>query len=98
MPMGTVEAVQVRCQGRCERCGLPAPQGVYHHRQPRGMGGSSTGREHALPNVTFLHDLEHQAVHSNPTTSYRDGWLVRHGTDPSTVPVMTATHGVVWLS
>jgi len=96
MPQSTVQAVQERCKGRCERCGLPAPRGVYHHRQPRGIGGSSTGYEHLSTNILFLHDSEHRMVHANPERSYRDGLLVRHGTDPASVPVLTA-HGEVWL-
>lgn len=95
MPRSTVDAVQERCRGRCELCGLPAPRGVYHHRQPRGMG-SSTVDPHAVENVIFIHDSEHRALHANPEKAYRDGTLVRHGTDPATVPVLTA-HGEVWL-
>ena len=96
MPEETVLRVQERSLGRCERCGLPAPKGVLHHRQPRGMGGSTTA-PHAPANVVLLHDSEHRAIHAHPRESYRDGWLVRHGDDPAEVEVLTA-HGWVALS
>ena len=96
MPKEVAEAVRERSQGRCELCGLPAPRGVIHHRQPRGMG-STTVSPHVLPNLLYLHDSEHRELHANPAKAYRDGTLVRHPTDPETVPVQTAA-GEVWLT
>jgi hypothetical protein len=58
--------------------------------------GSSTAHPHAVENVVLLHDSEHRTIHANPEKAYREGWLVRHGTDPATVPVLTAD-GEVWL-
>jgi len=96
MPKDTVLQVQQRSRGRCERCLLPAPKGVLHHRQPRGMGGS-TDVPHAPANVMLLHDSCHRWLHAHPQRAYQEGLLVKHGTDPATVPVLTS-QGLMFLS
>ena len=39
-PSRVIQIVDERRRGRCEMCGLAVPV-VYHHRRPKGMGGST---------------------------------------------------------
>lgn len=93
----TVRLVEARAAGRCEIDGLPLANGRHlHHRQPRGMG-SSTEAPHDVDNLLLLHPNCHLTrVERQRDEAYRHGWLVRHGTDPATVPVLTY-QGWVWL-
>jgi hypothetical protein len=88
MPTAVREAVDRRARGRCEMCGLPAPNAHLHHRQPRGAG-SSTLDPHTLSNLLRLHPICHLVhVEQARERAYHFGWLVRHGYHPSTVPVL----------
>jgi hypothetical protein len=71
-------------------CGLPSQVGFHlHHRQARGMG-SSTGDPHAVENLLNLHPTCHLVwIERNREEAYRNGWLVKHPTDPADVPVLT---------
>jgi hypothetical protein len=58
--------------------------------------GSSTGDPHAVENLLNLHPTCHLVrIERNREEAYRNGWLVRHGTDPATVPVLLAVGWVL---
>ena len=77
---------------RCERCGTRHMQGLHmSHRQARGMGGSKTrGRpHHRLSNVNALCAKCHlRFVEKYPTLAIAEGWKVKTGMDPSTIPIL----------
>lgn len=80
--------VYMRAGYRCERCGGTGPAFSVHHRLPRGRGG-----ENRLSNLVLLCGSAttpggcHGEVESYREQAYDDGWLVRTGIDPATVPV-----------
>jgi hypothetical protein len=45
----------------------------------------------------LLHDSCHRWLHAHPQRAYQEGLLVKHGTDPATVPVLTS-QGLMFLS
>lgn len=83
-----------RAGGRCERCGrdLVGQPASRHHRQPRGMGGSTRGDVNALPNLLLLCGTGttgcHGEVEANRAQSNTYGWLVPIGYQPAEVPVL----------
>lgn len=87
---------------RCEVCGrvlalAPAerPDWVqahsFHHRQPRGMGGSRAPGRHAAHQLLLVCGSGttgcHGLIESQRALAYSHGWLVKHPIDPATVPV-----------
>ena len=59
-----------------------------HHRQVRGMGGTSDPkRAFGLANLVLLCRECHQHVHGNPRESYAEGWLVHSWDSPEDIPV-----------
>lgn len=95
------DVVLDRASGCCERCGgrlhdadrwLVAHS--FHHRQPRGAGGSSRAGINSPANLLLLCGSGvtgcHGEVEANRTAAYEAGWLVKHPLDPATVPVLTA--------
>jgi hypothetical protein len=98
------ELVIDRALGCCEICGrilfderarVVGPYSV-HHRQPRGMGGSSRREINSPANLLLLcGDATtpggcHAHVESNRALAYGNGWLVRASADPAEVPVLLA--------
>jgi 5-methylcytosine-specific restriction protein A len=96
-------AVVDRSHGYCEICGRllfdinEDPVGFpysFHHRQPRGMGGTSRPEINSPANLLLLcGDATtpggcHAHVEQNRTRAYANGWLVRASVDPATVPVL----------
>lgn len=96
----------------CELCGrrlghhdtgFVAPHSI-HHRQPRGLGGSSRPERNAAYNLLLLCGSAtslggcHQLVESRRAHAEEQGWLVRHGTDPAEVPVYVTGYGAVLLT
>lgn len=90
--------IRSRAGGCCELCGVPlwvegsgwVAAHSFHHRQPRGMGGSSV--EVNTPDRLLLLCGSgvtgcHGEVESNRAASYARGLLVRRPTDPAVVPV-----------
>lgn len=70
---------------------LPRDRVSIHHRQPRGMGGTSRATVHALTNLLLLDGSGvtgcHGYIESERTEAYRRGLLVRRPTPPADVPV-----------
>lgn len=80
-------AVYDRSGGRCERCGTGLGfLWECHHRKLRAQGG-----DWSAVNLLALHPACHNpgpdSVHGAPTVAYRDGYLVRGGSDPADMPV-----------
>jgi 5-methylcytosine-specific restriction endonuclease McrA len=64
-------ALTSRSQGMCELC-KTATAVVRHHRLRRSQGGKNT-----LRNLLHLCVGCHDRVHTYPTLSYEQGWLLR---------------------
>ncbi|NUO57260.1 MAG: HNH endonuclease [Hamadaea sp.] len=91
--------VVLRAHGCCEYCGrlLLRADGTWtgdhsiHHRQPRGMGGSSLSAANSPANLLLLCGSGTTGCHGYleryRTQAEQDGWIVRHGLDPADVPV-----------
>lgn len=100
---GQREAVLDRSLGCCEICGRrlfdflsQTFMGAHsiHHRQPRGMGGTTRAEINSPANLLLLcGDATtpggcHAHVESNRADAYRHGWLVRASANPADVPVL----------
>lgn len=94
-----VEAVWVRDEGRCARCGAGLQRSdrgrswSVHHRRPRGMGGSRVAWVNLPSNLVLLCgsgvDGCHGWVEANRAEAVELGWLVsRIGVQtPARIPV-----------
>lgn len=90
----TRQGVLTRARMRCERCARVLSCGYsIHHRRPRGMGGSHDEMTNTPANLVVLcgHATTpggcHLWVEAHRTAARDEGFLVRSGTDPATVPV-----------
>lgn len=89
--------VNDRTQGRCDYCGLTIHTAAqYHHRRPRGLGGTSDPALGSPANCLLLHPACHERIERNRSDSYDNGWLVRSGMDPAKQPVKL-WNGWAWL-
>ena len=94
--------VLLRAAGRCEVCGVvlavlddDKPRWIaersFHHRQPRGSGGTRDPEANTPPRLLLLCGSGtsgcHGTVESQRAMAYSNGWLVKRPTDPATVPV-----------
>lgn len=97
--------ITLRSKGRCEigRC-LNAGQ-EFHHRAPRGIGGTSLDWVNAASNGLHICQAHHEHIESHRREAYANGWLVRrNGTRTSRqVPVLVrgawvelTDHGIKW--
>lgn len=90
-----------RSDGACELCGRRVDRsggvtgGTVHHRDARGMGGTNNPAINDLCNLLLLCGGRlggvvgcHGYTEHNRERAYEQGWLVRDGTDPVTVPVV----------
>jgi hypothetical protein len=105
---GTVQAIWDRDKGRCAWCGTPitGERGVnwsVHHREPRGMGGTTSGYVGRPSNGVLLHgtgtDGCHGYIEQHRAEADDKGFLVsRIGIErPRAVPIKHAVHGIVRL-
>lgn len=76
-----------RAGNTCERCGLDSISMDVHHRQPRGLGGSSDPAINAVSNLVLLCRPCHAEIESARLAAIADGWLVPRPTDPVRVPI-----------
>lgn len=83
----TREIIYQRAQGRCERCGMSGSVWHFHHRRPRGMGGTSRTDSGGAANALLLHPKCHEWVERNRSAAYDLGYLVDQQSDPREVPV-----------
>ena len=84
----TVKAIiDERSQGNCEICGTSAPNGQYHHRRPRGMGGTKRSETGSPVNALYLCHECHAWIESLRSHALRNGWLVKQSDDPALIHV-----------
>jgi hypothetical protein len=93
----TQALISQRCSNKCELCGQIAVYHQFHHRRPRGMGGSKNALTGSPCNALFLHPGCHALVESIRENALDNGWLVRQGINPSEVPVKLHTGWVLLL-
>lgn len=79
--------VEERSGGRCERCGVVRDDMQYHHRRPRGMGGSRQPDTNTAANCVLLCSYDHALIESMRDEYLELGWLVRQGQKPADVPI-----------
>lgn len=94
--------VLLRAAGRCEVCGVvlavlddDKPRWIaersFHHRQPRGSGGTRDPEANTPPRLLLLCGSAvsgcHGLIESQRVMAKDNGWLVPRPTDPATVPV-----------
>lgn len=94
------DAVYMRDNGRCVRCGAFGLTNI-HHRTPRGMGGTKDKASISLANLLTLcgHGTAgcHGYIESHRAEAVENGYIVLRGTDPATVPVKTL-RGEQWFT
>jgi hypothetical protein len=96
MPYEVRQLVHERAKGRCERCGYGLGTiWECHHRKLRSQGG-----DNSLSNLIALHPDCHNpgspgSVHSNPTRSYRLGYMVPSWADAHSSPMLL--RGARWV-
>ncbi|OZE35646.1 hypothetical protein CH259_16600 [Rhodococcus sp. 05-2254-4] len=78
--------IEARAMGVCEIC-MNAPIQQFHHRRPRGSGGTRRPETAYPSNGLALCSPCHATVESNRDESYRLGYLVRQQHDPEDVAV-----------
>ena len=87
----TRELVFLRAGGRCERCGRPPASWraafQWHHRRPRGMGGSKAADTNTAANCALLCGYCHAYVETHREGGFEAGWLVRQGEKPTETPL-----------
>jgi hypothetical protein len=81
------EQVVNRALQRCERCGMSSVAFQWHHRRPRGAGGSKAPDTNLASNCVLLCVPCHQSVESNRDDALHEGFLVLQGHRPAEVPV-----------
>lgn len=98
--VGQRQVVLERAQGRCEVCGLHlhadgegwARDHSFHHRQARGAGGTSREGVNDATNLLLVCgtgiSMCHGWIESQRAQAYAFGLLVKHPTDPVTVPLI----------
>lgn len=79
--------VRERAAGKCELCGTMCVVAHFHHRRPRGMGGSRSNATGSASNCLMLHPRCHADVESSRERAIGNGWIVPSGIDPLEVPV-----------
>jgi hypothetical protein len=97
MPKGFSQQVREIVQQRatdivgltyCERCSTAASDLQYHHRRPRGMGGSKAADTNLASNCLLLCGMCHLYVESYRDVAFAKGWLVHAHHDPLATPVL----------
>lgn len=93
IPEDVKAIVRLRAGGKCECCGHNIIHGLhaFHHRRPKGMGGSRDSATHAPANVVLICRSCHTDVHANPVEARAHGWIVRQGAAPARVMVLLWT-------
>lgn len=83
----TREIVFLRAKMRCEMCGSQCRVAHFHHRRPRGMGGTRRIESSRASNCLFVHPRCHAEIESSRERALVNGWLVRQVDSPLLVPV-----------
>ena len=83
IPTASRAKVKQRAHGRCERCGVPAPNGEWHHRRSRSVHDE---HQHCPCNGAWLCSTCHRWAHAHPVEARNTGFIVsRHIDDPGIV-------------
>lgn len=82
------EQILHRSRFFCDRCGMRAEHGQFHHRAPRRAGGTSLEYLGLPSNGLLLHPSCHDFVESKRKISAQLGFLVGYGTRPADAPIM----------
>lgn len=106
--------IVARAGGSCELCGVPVafvdddgqvtPLAAYsiHHRQPRGMGGTSDLAANSATNLLLLCGTGtsgcHGLVETQRALAIEHGWLVPRPTNPADIPVLLFFGDRVYLT
>lgn len=106
--------IVARAGGSCELCGVPVafvdddgqvtPLAAYsiHHRQPRGMGGTSDLAANSATNLLLLCGTGtsgcHGMVETQRALAVEHGWLVPRPTNPADVPALLFFGDRVYLT
>ena len=83
----TRELVYLRSGGRCERCGVIRIRVEYHHRRPRGMGGSRATDTNGAANCVLLCVYCHRDIEAYREAAIDFGFLVPQGKKPAETPL-----------
>ena len=83
----TRELVFLRSGGRCERCGVIRTRVEYHHRRPRGMGGSRATDTNGAANCVLLCIYCHRDIEAYREAAIDFGFLVPQGKKPAETPL-----------
>ena len=83
----TRELVFLRSGGRCERCGVIRTRVEYHHRRPRGMGGSRATDTNGAANCVLLCIYCHSDIEAYREAAIDFGFLVPQRKKPADVPL-----------
>lgn len=74
------QTVAARSNNTCEVCSDPASE--FHHRRPRGMGGTSDPYQHSPANLLHVCPNCHAWIESHSQIAYDMGWKIRHNQTP----------------
>lgn len=85
-PPAVLNLVRERAGGWCERCGLKRGY-EFHHRRPRGMGGSRLDDTNVASNALLLDRDCHADIESERAEAINQGWLVTQNHPPIDIPV-----------
>lgn len=88
----TKKLLLARAKDLCEYCGKPCPTAQYHHRRPRGMGGTKRLDSGNPENGVVVHLHCHAAIESDREQSLFLGFLVWQSHEPLTTPILINGH------
>lgn len=83
--------IRARANDRCERCNDRTSDMQFHHRRPRGMGGTRRADTNTAAAGVLLCGTCHRTVEAHRSQALDDGWLVRQSQNPLEVPVLYRT-------
>lgn len=92
--VSTKAIVRKRAKDLCERCGRSLGRDYsYHHRRPRGMGGTNAALSNDAANIVLLcgtgTTMCHGEVESHRRLALDQGWLVsQYEPNPASVPIL----------
>lgn len=75
-----------RASGVCEQCGKSGGL-QFHHRRPRGAGGSKAPDTNGAANCVYVCLKCHNFIESYRHEFLNSGWLVRQGKSPAETPL-----------
>jgi 5-methylcytosine-specific restriction enzyme A len=84
----TKAAIFERADGRCEICAEWFSDMQYHHRRPRGMGGTRREDSNTASAGLYLCAEDHRIVEAYRVKAFDNGWLVRQSQTPTDIPVL----------